>query len=308
MDWLNYHHLFYFWTMAREGSIAAAARRLRLSQPTVSEQLGELEKAFGEQLFQRTSRGVDLTEQGTVVFRYADEIFALGRELSDTLKGRPTGRPARLVVGVADVIPKLVAYRLIKPALSLPGEVRVVCHEDKSERLFAELAIHGLDVVIADAPLGPSMNIAAYNHLLGECGVAVFGEKALAARYRRGFPRSLDGAPFLMPLPATALRRSLDQWFEAQGIKPRVVGEFQDSALLETFGQAGLGLFAAPSAVLKEIKRRHGIHVLGRINTLRERYYAISGERRLKHPAVIAISNAAKELLFEEPIEAGASG
>jgi LysR family transcriptional activator of nhaA len=300
MDWLNYHHLLYFWTIAREGSIAGAAKRLRLSPPTVSEQLGTLEESLGTTLFERTGRGLVLTEAGAVVFKYADDIFSLGREMVDTVKGRPSGRPSRLAVGIADEVPKLVAYRLIAPALKLPDPVRVVCHEDEPERLLAELAIHRLDAVISDAPLGSATKIRAYSHLLGECGVSVFGTRELVSRYKRGFPRSLDGAPFLLPLPATALRRSLDAWFEAEGITPRVVGEMQDSALLHVFGEAGVGLFAAPSALRKEIRAQHRIGVLGSVEEMRARYYVISGERKLKHPAVVAILDAARSVLFRE--------
>jgi LysR family transcriptional activator of nhaA len=304
VDWLNYHHLFYFWTVVREGSIAAAARRLRLSQPTVSEQIAALEDAAGEPLLSRGSRGVALTEMGATVHRYADAIFSLGRELQDTVRGRPTGRPMRLAVGVVDVVPKLVAHRLLAPALALEQEIRVVCYEDTSERLWAELGLHGLDLVLSDAPVGPAAASAErgaplYSHLLGECDVAVLGTRALAARCRRGFPGSLDGAPFLLPVPGTALRRSLEEWFEAHHIAPRVAGEFQDAALLQVFGQAGVGLFAAPSAVLDDLRDRYGLAVLGRIETIRERYYAISSERKLAHPAVVAISRAAREILLQ---------
>lgn len=306
MDWLNYHHLFYFWTVVREGSIAAAARKLRLSQPTVSEQLASLEEAVGEPLLRRGARGVALTEMGATVLRYADQIFSLGRELQDTVKGRPTGRPMRLAVGIADVVPKVVARRLIEPALAIEAGVMLVCYEDKIERLFSDLSIHNLDLVLADAPVGPIPALSAplYSHLLGECDAAVFGTRELAARYRRGFPRSLDGAPFLLPIAGTALRRSLDQWFDAEGITPRIAGEFQDTALLQDFGLAGIGLFAAPSALLDDLESHHGLSTLGRIKTIRERYYAISSERKLAHPAVLAISQAAKELLLSPKEEA----
>lgn len=302
MEWLNYHHLFYFWTVVREGSIAAAGRSLRLSQPTVSEQLAALEEAVGEPLLRRGSRGVALTEMGVTVHRYAEAIFALGRELQDTVRGRPTGRPMRLAVGVADVVPKLVAHRLLAPALGLDQEVRVVCYEDKVERLWSELSRHALDLVLADAPVGPSAaesGAPLYSHLLGECDVAIFGTRALSAKHKRGFPASLGGAPFLLPVAGTALRRSLDPWFEAAGIAPRVVGEFQDAALLQAFGQAGVGLFAAPSALTEDLREHFGLQVLGRITSIRERYYAVSGERKLSHPAVLAIFRAAKALLLK---------
>jgi LysR family transcriptional activator of nhaA len=238
------------------------------------------------------------TEVGRLVYRYANEIFSLGRELTDVLRGRPAGRPLRLVVGVSDALSKLIAYRLLEPALALPEPVHIVCHEDHPERLLAELATFGLDLVLMDAPVGPAVRIRAFSHLLGSCGVSFFAASSLAARYRRKFPACLDGAPFLLPLENSALRRSLAQWFEAQGIRPRVVGEFQDSALLKAFGEAGIGVFAAPTVAEKEVRRQYGMSVLGRTNSVIERFYAISVERRLKHPAVVAISEAARSRLF----------
>ena len=298
MEWLNYHHLLYFWVVAREGSVTRAAAELRLAQPTVSTQLRALEHVLGEELFARSGRRLMLTDVGRMVFRYADEIFGLGRELLDTVKGRPTGQPMRLTVGIADAVPKLIAYRLLQPALAVPQEVRIVCREDKPDRLLAELAVHGLDLVLSDAPIGPSTKIRAFNHLLGECGITFFATATLARTCRRGFPRSLDGAPFLLPTDNTALRRSLDDWFESEGVRPRVVSEFEDSALLMAFGQAGMGLFAAPSAIEREVRSQYGVVTVGRLEALSERFYAISGERRLKHPAVVAISETARQRVF----------
>jgi LysR family transcriptional activator of nhaA len=302
MEWLNYHHLLYFWVTAREGSVTRASEQLYLSQPTISAQIRALERSLGEKLFLKSGRHLVLSEIGRVVFRYAEEIFSLGRELTDTLKGRTQdrslGRPVRFHVGIADVVPKLVAYRLIEPALRLAEPVHIVCKEDKPERLLAELAVHEVDLVLADAPISPSVKVKAYNHLLGECGVTIFAPPKQAGSYRRKFPRSLDGAPFLLPTDNTSLRRSLDQWFDAQHLRPAVVGEFEDSALLPVFGQTGLGLFAAPSAIEVEIHAQYGVQVVGRIDTVRERFYAISVERKLKHPAVVAISETARQELF----------
>ena len=298
MEWLNYHHLLYFWMMAREGSLARASAELRLAQSTISVQIRGLEESLGEKLFVRSGRRLVLTEMGRVVFRYAEEIFSLGRELRDAVKGRPVGRPLNLVVGVADVVPKLVARRLIAPALELPESVRLVCREDKPERLFAELALHNLDIVLADAPIGPSIHVRAFSHLLGECGVVFFGTAKLASAHRRNFPKSLDGAPVILPTENTTLRRSLDQWFAARGIRPRVVGEFEDSALLKVFGQRGMGLFPAPSIIANEVQRQYQVRPVGTLDGVRERFYAISAERKLKHPAVIAISAAARQKLF----------
>lgn len=298
MEWLNYHHLLYFWTVARAGGVSAASAELRLAQPTISGQLRMLEEHFGEKLFHRVGRRMELTDVGRLVYRYADEIFTLGRELTDAVRGRPTGRPLRFAVGVADQVPKLIAYRLMEPALKLSDPVRVVCHEDKPERLLAELAVHSLDLVLTDAPMNPSVKVRAFSHLLGECGTTIFAARALASRYRRNFPRSLDGAPMLMPTENTVLRRSLDQWFAQHELRPAVVSEFEDSALLGAFGERAIGLFAAPTAIEAEVRRQYGVQVIGRLEQVRERFYAISIERRLKHPAVLAISEAAKEKLF----------
>jgi LysR family transcriptional activator of nhaA len=293
MEWLNYHHLLYFWLVAREGGLTKAAARLQLSHPTVSGQVRSLERALGEKLLVRQGRRLVLTEMGQVVYGYAEEIFSLGRELQDTVKGRPTGRPLRLVVGIAEVVPKLIARRLLEPAMALPQGVRIVCREDKTERLLTELTSHGVDVVITDSPLPPGSPVRAFNHLLIECGVTVLAGKRLAARLRRGFPRSLDGTPWLLPTPATVLRRSLDQWFDRHGIRPSVVAEFDDSALLKEFGQAGRALFASPAAIEGFVRRRHGVEVVGRLPDVKERFFAISVERRIRHPGVAAICEAA---------------
>ena len=298
MEWLNYHHLLYFWVVACHGSVTRAAAELRLAQPTVSTQLRTLEEVLGEKLFARTGRRLVLTDVGRLVFRYADEIFGLGRELLETVKGRPTGQPMRLTVGIADAVPKLIAYRLLRPALTVAEPVRIICREDKPDRLLAELAIHELDLVLSDAPIGPTTKVRAFNHLLGECGVTFFGTPALARTCRRGFPRSLGGAPVLLPTDNTALRRSLDDWFESEDVRPRVVSEFEDSALLMAFGQAGMGLFPAPSAIERQVRSQYGVVVVGRLDAVCERFYAISGERRLKHPAVVAISEAARQRVF----------
>jgi LysR family transcriptional activator of nhaA len=298
MDWLNYHHLLYFWTVVREGGITNASRHLRLAQPTVTGQVRALELALGEKLLSRSGRRLVPTEVGRLVYRYANEIFTLGNELTDVLKGRPPGRPLRLVVGVSDVLPKLVAHRLLQPALSLPEKVHVICYENQSDRLMAELATFGLDLILSDAPVGAGMRVRAFNHLLGSCGVTFFASPALAAKYRKNFPRSLDGAPFLLPLTNATLRSSLEQWFEAQGVHPQTVGEFQDSALMKVFGEAGTGIFTAPSIVEHDVRRHYRVSALGRTDAIVERFYAITIERRLKHPAVVAISEAARQTLF----------
>jgi LysR family transcriptional activator of nhaA len=298
VHWLNYHHLLYFWTVAREGSIVRAGARLHLTQPTISGQLRSLERALGAKVFARQGRNLVLTEAGRVVYRYADEIFSLGQELQDTLRGHPPGRAMRLVVGVAESLPKLIAYRIIQPALTLPEPIQVVGVQGKMEELLAQLAVHALDVVLGDAPVGPMMKIRAFNHLLGESGVSLMATAPLVASYRRGFPQSLDGAPFLLPTENTALRRALDQWFEVQGIHPLVRGEFADIALLKAFGQNGVGIFAVRTAVERQTQRQYQVRLLGRIDSIRERFYAISLERKLQHPAVLAITEAARQTLF----------
>ena len=298
LEWLNYHHLLYFYTVAKEGSVSRAAASLRLAQPTLSGQIRKLEEAFDEKLFQRAGRHLVLTEMGRVVYGYAEEIFSIGRELADTLRGRPTGRPGRLAVGVADVVPKPVTQRLLEIALSLPQPVQLVCHEGKSERLVADLAVHGYDLVITDAPFPPHLNVKAYNHLLGECAVTFFASRRLAVTHAKGFPRSLDRAPMLLPTANTTLRRSLDQWFLDNDVRPRVVAEFEDSALLKAFGQHGHGIFPAPSVLAAEVCKQYGVRAIGTVPSVVERFYAISAERRIRHPAIAAITEAARERVF----------
>jgi LysR family transcriptional activator of nhaA len=298
MGSLNYHHLLYFWTVAREGSITRATRKLHLTQPTISAQIRTLEETLGEKLFTRSGRQLALTEMGQVVFRYAEEIFTLGRELQDVLEGRPTGRPMRLTVGIADQVPKLLAHRLIAPAFSLPESIRLVCREGKLDRLFAELTTHSLDLVLSDAPLTADMKVRAFNHPLGETEVALFGTAPLAEKYRRHFPRSLEGAPLLVPIEGTSLRRSLDAWFDREHIRPVIAGEFSDSALLKVFGMGGVGLFPAPVAIADDVRRQYAVKTVGTLEGVRESYYAITIERRLRHPAVVAISEAARNRLF----------
>ncbi len=301
MPSLNYKHLLYFWTVARVGSIARACKELHVTQPAISAQLQKLEQQLGEPLFTRRGRGLALTEAGRTAFQYADEIFSLGRELTETLRGRPTGKPMRLTVGVTDAFPKLLAYRILAPALRMDPPVHLVLQDDHPTRLFAELSVKEVDLVLADAPLPPTAPLRAYNHLLGECGVTFFAARALADELAADFPRSLHGAPLLMPQEGTTLRRSLSQWFMSMEIEPRIVAEVGDSALLKTFGQAGMGVFAAPAAIESEIRRQYGVAVVGKVEELRERFYAISVERKLTHPAVVTITQSARESLFENP-------
>lgn len=298
MEWVNYHHLLYFWLVAREGSLARACTELRLAQSTVSKQIHHFEHVLGQELFTKSGRRLVLTASGRVVFRYADEIFGLGREMLDTLRDRPVGRPMRVTVGIADVVPKLIAERVLAPALQLGEPVRLVCKEDKPERLLAELALFDLDVILTDAPANPTVKIRAFSHLLGESEIAFFGRADLATKYRRGFPASLDGAPVLLPTENTVMRRSLEQWFDARGVRPNVVGEFEDSALLKVFGLRGAGLFPAAAVITKEIEAQYRVRSIGRVPDVRERLYAVTVERRIKHPAVVAICEAARKQVF----------
>jgi LysR family transcriptional activator of nhaA len=296
MEWLNYHHLLYFWTVARTGSVAAASEELRLAAPTISNQIRKLEDSLGEKLLQRSGRGLVLTDMGRIAMRYADDIFALGREFADTLKGRPTGRPLRLCVGIADVLPKLIAYKILEPAFRLRMPVRIICREDQPDHLLADLALHELDVVLSESPASPASKIRAYNHLLGECGVSFFASSKLRLEHRR-FPKCVDGARLLVPTDNSAFRRKLDEWFLSRNIRPVVVGEFEDSALLRAFAEQGFGIFAAPS-IIEEQLRRYGFRRIGKTDEIRVRFYAVSVERKLQHPAVLAICEAAQHKLF----------
>jgi LysR family transcriptional regulator, transcriptional activator of nhaA len=286
--------------VAREGTVTAAAEKLHVSQPAVSAQIRKLERTLGHKLFERTGRSLALTPEGRIVLEYADEIFALGRELSDTLKGRLEGRPLRLVVGVTDSIPKIIIYHLLQPAFSMKDPVRFVVREDRPDQLLAQLATHELDLVLSDMPVPPHISVQAYNHLLGESGIGIFGPEDLAAPLVDGFPDSLDGAPFLFHTDGYPLRRALDDWFVTRKIQPVPVAEFADSALIRVFAEAGKGLFAAPLVIADEICDKFGVMLVGTATGIRERYYAITGERRIKHPAVAAISEGARARLFSE--------
>jgi LysR family transcriptional regulator, transcriptional activator of nhaA len=297
-EWLNYHHLLYFWIVAREGSIAAATRKLHLTQPTISAQLRQLEESLDEKLFEKSGRGLVLTEAGRIALRYADEIFALGRELRDTLRDRPTGKAIRVTVGIADVVPKLVAYRILRPAFDGGVEVEIICREGSSESLLALLAQHEADLVLTDAP-APGGPLRAFNHFLGDSGTTFFAAPALANGVKKSFPESLAGAPMLLPGAATQLRRALELWFDANHIEPKRVGEFDDLALMTAFGRGGTGIFPAPTVIERDIETQYGVRVVGRLPEVRERFYAVSAERKVKNPIVSAITTALRREGFE---------
>jgi LysR family transcriptional activator of nhaA len=299
MEWLNYHHLLYFWVVAREGSIVKASKELRLAHPTISGQIHRLEEVLGEKLFVRSGRSLSLTESGRVAYRYANEIFSLGREFVDTLRGRTSGRPLRLTVGVADVLPASLVRRFLEPAFALSQSVHVICRADKSvEEFLADLALHRVDVVLADGPPGAGVAVRAFGHLLGECGTTFFASPDMAASLRKRFPASLDGAPFLMPGAPSMVRRALEQWFDTHDIRPRIVVECDDSALAKDFGETGMGVFATPTVIEAEVRRHYRVRVVGRAPAVQQQFFAISVERRIKHPAVVAISEAARHDIF----------
>ncbi len=299
MAWLNYHHLLYFWTVARAGTIAAASKELHLSQPTISTQLKTLEESLGQKLFQRQGRKLVLTDVGQTTFRYADEIFRLGKELQKALEtGGTPGTGLRFAVGVADVIPKLVAQRLLEPAFDAVPLLQLECHEGPLPQLLAQLALHELDVVLSDSPAPADIKVKAFSHALGESGTTFFARTGQAASLRRGFPKSLDGTPMLLPSRSTTVRRQLEIWLDTLGVRPKVVAEFDDSALLMTFGMRGRGVFAAPTVIEDEVCRQYDVQVVGRTEDVTERFWAISVERRLRHAAVVAVADSARRELF----------
>ena len=295
---LNLKHLRYFWSVASHGSIARAADALYLTPQTISGQLRELEQQVGSKLFQRDGRQLVLTETGRLVFSYADEMFRLGLELQDVISGRTPGSAITVKVGVAMVLPKLLAYRVLEPILLMPEPVSLICHEAPLVDLLADLSVHKLDVVLADSPVNPALNIRAYNHPLGESGVTFFAVPKKAESLREGFPQSLNGEAMLMPSGGSNLRRSLEAWFDRLGIEPRVVAEVDDRALMKAFGERGAGIFTTPTAVEQDVLQKYGVEVMGRTDEIKERFYVISPERRIKHPAVTAVTEAARKELF----------
>ena len=294
---MNYKHLHYFWMVAREGSISRACERLNLTPQTVSGQLSLLEQNLGVVLFNRVGRGLELTETGRMVMSYAEEIFSLGSELQQMLSDLPAQRPMVFKVGVADVVPKSIAYRLLAPALTLAEQVRIICRENEIDNLLAELAVHRIDLVISDAPLPAHLNVRGFNHELGKCGITFCAAPNLAAGLQGEFPANLDGTPMLLPGDTTAVHSDLLKWFDRQRIQPRITGEFDDSALMKVFGQAGTGVFAVPTAIAAEVAKQFKVEVVGQTDEVIKHYYAISVERRISHPAVAAVTESAKEWL-----------
>ena len=299
MDWLNYHHLLYFWTVAKKGTLRAAADSLKVSQPSISAQLQTLEASLGQRLFQPSGRGKVLTEAGQMVLAYAEEIFTLGGELMSAVKnGQTAARALRFNVGVSDSFPKLAAYEILKPVFGPPQAMHVVCSEGKIADLLAQLSVHRLDAVLADEPASSSHNLRAHNHLLGKSGVTFCAAPAVAILLRKGFPKSLDHAPALVPTENTPMRRALESWFRRQRIHPRVIGEFDDAALMKVMACEGAGFIAVPTIMANDASARYGFQVIGATLECQVEFYAITGERRLAHPGVVLIAERAAQRVF----------
>ncbi len=299
---INYKHLRYFWTVAKTGSIARAAGQLNLTPQSISGQLSEFEEKLGVELFRRSGRNRELTDTGRRILSYAQEIFTVGDELLDVIRDQRTKKTLTFRVGVADSVSKSIAYHLVEPALKLKETVHMVCREGRLSSLVAELAIHRLDMIIADRPMPANLNVRGYSHLLGESGLTVFGTRGvinqLSGKHAVTFPSSLDNAPFLLPGEDAAIRPKLIQWFERNNLRPNIIGEFDDSALMKAFGQAGTGLFVAPRAILDHVCEQYKVEALGHIDTVIEQLYGITTERRLTHPAIIEISKVARDGVF----------
>lgn len=302
---LNLNQLRCFWAVARAGGIHRAAEQVHLTPQTLSGQISKLEETLGVALFEREGRRLVLTETGRLALSYAEDIFRASGELEHVLRQRPgrEGRRPLFRVGIADVVPKSVIYQLLAPALALPEPVRLVAREDKLTRLLAELAIHELDLVIADAPHPPGLDVKCFSHALGSSGVAFLASPALARDLPRKarFPLLLADLPLLLPGLDSALRGPLLRWLNDQGVQPQVAGEFEDGALMKAFGQAGAGVFPVPAAIAGEVCAQLGVRELGRTDDLREQFWAITVERRLSHPATLAVIGAARDRLFAAP-------
>jgi len=298
MRHLNYSHLQYFWAVAHEGSVVKAAERLHITPQTISGQIRLLEEAVGQPLFNRVGRRLVLSEMGHIVLEYADEIFSIGAELGQVVREQISAGPSKLNVGIVNSIPKLIAERIVAPALMGEDGVRIRCQEASLEQLLGELSVHKLDIVLSDQLMPQGLSLRAFNHRLGDSGLAFFSQRRTARRYKNTFPQSLSGAPMLLPSPHSALRRRLDEWFDSNSIVPQIVGEIDDSALLKAFGEAGYGLFAGPSVIEEEICKMYSTSVIGRTDAITEQFFAISPERRIKHPSVVRIIEAARTQLF----------
>ena len=302
MPVLNYRQLHYFWVVARTGSIVRASEQLNLTAQTISGQISLLEETFCVKLFRRVGRHLELTEAGRQALPYAERMFQMAGELEAVLRTQPDEEQIPFRVGVADVVPKSIVYRLIAPTMELSEPLRITCREDKLERLLADLAIQRLDMVISDSPMPSHLDIKGYSQKLGECGISFFATEQLAARHGGDFPQCLHGAPLLIPGQESVLRSRLMRWFGDQGLLPRVVGEFDDSALMQAFGQSGSGIFIAPSVIADEIMTQYRARLIGQTEAVTESFYVISVERKVKHPGIVAITEGARRELFTAPV------
>ena len=284
--------------VAKSGSIARASAQLHLTPQSISGQLSEFEGSLGVKLFRRVGRGLELTETGQRMLGYAEQIFTLGNELVESLRDDAPQQSVPFRVGIADSVPKMVAYRLVQPSLERNEPIKLICREGRLATLLADLAVHRLDMVIADRPMPSNLNVRGYSHLLGESGLTVFGTPRLAKELSGSFPALLNGAPLLLPGEDAAIRSRLSQWIDANNLHPDIVGEFDDSALMKAFGQAGAGLFVAPTAIAEHVCEQYKVQEIGRIDSVVEQLYAITTERRLTHPAIIAVSEAARREVF----------
>ncbi|WP_462402330.1 transcriptional activator NhaR [Pseudomonas sp. Marseille-QA0332] len=295
---LNYRQLHYFWVVARTGSIVRASEQLNLTPQTISGQISLLEQTYGVELFQRVGRQLDLTESGRRTLDYAEQMFQIGSELEAMLRARPEEQQILFRVGVADVVPKSIVYRLLAPTMEMDNTLRISCREDKLERLLADLAIQRLDLVISDSPMPGHLDIKGYSQKLGECGLSFFATATLAERYTQPFPACLHNTPLLIPGQETVVRSRLLRWLSEQQVQPRIIGEFDDSALMQAFGQSGSGVFIAPSVIAEEVCRQYGVRLIGQTDAVIESFYAISVERKVKHPGIVAITEGARRELF----------
>lgn len=294
---INFKHLHYFWIVAKQGGIARASETLHLTPQTISGQINLLEDKLGQKLFDRVGRNLELTETGRLVLGYADEIFSLGDDLEETLRNLPENPVQTFKVGIVDVVPKTIAHRLLAPVLEMPEPMRLQCRETSLDTLLAELALHRVDMVIADGPIPPGIDVRGFNHSLGESGISFLATPAIRRDLGPGFPQCLGGAPLLLPSGINRVHDRLLGWLEGLRVYPRIVGEFDDSALMKVFGQAGVGIFVAPTAIAGEVERQYGVESIGSTDAVLEQFYAISLERRISHPAVAAITGAAKQWL-----------
>lgn len=289
-DFLNYHHLRYFWAVARAGSLRAAAEKLRVSQPSICAQIQLLEESLGEDLFRPSGRSMALTEFGQIIFGYADEIFTLGGEIQRAAQQAPTSRVLRLNAGIVDSFPKLMSYDILRPIFEHQPPVQLACHEGKLPDLLVQLTTHRIDVVLSDEPASPGIAARVFNHFLGGCGVTFCAMPVLARTLKGRFPRNLQGASALLPTQNCHLRRDLEKWFRQVNIQPRVIAEFEDAALMKIVATRGIGVIAVPSLVEAEAVERYGFVPVGRTKDIETQFYAITAERRLTHPAILAIT------------------